>query len=96
MPRLIPILLFEITQHAVFWFLISTIVATAIRYLAQTLGQFSVNIETASLIMILEPVWTLVLSISVLHEVIAPQKLIGGAVIFLSLFVYIKLSRRLK
>ncbi|MUL16891.1 EamA family transporter [Aliivibrio fischeri] len=87
---------FEITQHAIFWFLISTIVATAIRYLAQTLGQFSVNIETASLIMILEPVWTLVLSISVLHEVVAPQKLIGGAVIFLSLFVYIKLSRRLK
>lgn len=87
---------FEITQSAIFWFFISTILATAIRYLAQTLGQFSVNIETASLIMILEPVWTLLMSIYLLNEVVVAQKLIGGTVIFLSLLVYIKLSRTLQ
>jgi len=44
--------------------------------------------------MILEPIWTLLLSISMLGEEIKLQKLLGAAVIFLSLFVYVKLSRR--
>jgi drug/metabolite transporter (DMT)-like permease len=87
---------FELTEHAIFWFLISTIVATAIRYLAQTLGQFSVEIETASLIMILEPIWTLLISVTLLNEVLETQKMFGGGAIILSLLLYIKLSRRLR
>ncbi|PKG59099.1 EamA family transporter [Shewanella sp. Choline-02u-19] len=85
---------FEINRDIIFWFAISTVIATVLRYLMQTIGQFSVKIETASLIMILEPIWTLILSMSVLGEVIETQKLIGGGIIFLSLFVYIKLSKR--
>ncbi|RKF17930.1 DMT family transporter [Alginatibacterium sediminis] len=85
---------FEITSHLIFWFSVSTLVATALRYLLQTLGQHSVNMETASLIMILEPIWTLLLSVVVLAEVIQLQKLIGGGIILLSLTVYIKLSKR--
>ncbi|MDD9174433.1 DMT family transporter [Aliivibrio finisterrensis] len=87
---------FELTEHAIFWFLISTIVATAIRYLAQTLGQFSVEIETASLIMILEPIWTLLISVTLLNEMLETQKMFGGGAIILSLLLYIKLSRRLR
>ncbi|ABV37318.1 conserved hypothetical transmembrane protein DUF6 [Shewanella sediminis HAW-EB3] len=86
---------FELNRHILFWFAISTVVATALRYLMQTVGQFSVKIETASLIMILEPIWTLVLSISLLGEQVEIQKLMGGGIIFLSLFVYIKLSKSL-
>jgi drug/metabolite transporter (DMT)-like permease len=44
--------------------------------------------------MILEPIWTLILSISFLDEVVEMQKLIGGGVILLSLFIYIKYSKK--
>lgn len=85
---------FEITKTLIFWFIVSAVIATSIRYLLQTVGQHSVNMEVAALIMILEPVWTLLLSVSVLGESVEMQKLLGGAVIIGSLFFYIKWSRR--
>ncbi|MEZ8688094.1 DMT family transporter [Vibrio splendidus] len=85
---------FAITKTLVFWFIVSAVIATSIRYLLQTVGQHSVNMEVAALIMILEPVWTLLLSVSVLGESVEMQKLLGGAVIIASLFCYIKRSRR--
>ncbi|PMM06886.1 hypothetical protein BCT63_06015 [Vibrio kanaloae] len=85
---------FEITKTLVFWFIVSAVVATSIRYLLQTVGQHSVNMEVAALIMILEPVWTLLLSVGVLGESVETQKLLGGTVIIVSLFCYIKWSRR--
>lgn len=85
---------FEISSNLIFWFVISTIFATSIRYLLQTMGQYSVKMETAALIMILEPIWTMMLSVTMLDETIELQKALGGGVIFLSLFLYIKLSRR--
>ncbi|WP_061040322.1 DMT family transporter [Vibrio coralliirubri] len=85
---------FEITKTLVFWFIVSAVIATSIRYLLQTVGQHSVNMEVAALIMILEPVWTLLLSVSVLGESVEMQKLLGGAVIIASLFCYIKWSKR--
>jgi drug/metabolite transporter (DMT)-like permease len=84
---------FELNGQLFFWFAVSTVIATSVRYLLQTLGQFNVKLETASLIMILEPIWTLILSISFLNEVVEVQKLIGGGVILLSLFIYIKFSK---
>ncbi len=78
---------FELNSHVLFWFAVSVIASTALRYLAQTIGQSMVKIETASLTMILEPVWTLILSINLLGEVIELQKLIGGGIIFLSLSI---------
>ncbi|WP_394202996.1 DMT family transporter [Shewanella waksmanii] len=77
-----------------FWFIISTVLATSARYLLQTMGQFTVKLETAALIMILEPVWTMLLSITMLGEQLAWQKLLGAGLIMLSLVSYIKLSRR--
>lgn len=85
---------FEITQTTVIWFMISTLVATSVRYLMQTLGQFKVSMETAALIMILEPVWTLLLSVTMLGETIERQKIVGGGLILLSLISYIKLSKK--
>lgn len=85
---------FEITKTLIFWFIVSAVIATSIRYLLQTVGQHSVNMEVAALIMILEPVWTLLLSVSMLGETVEMQKLLGGAVIIGSLFCYIKWSRR--
>ncbi|TKF32554.1 DMT family transporter [Vibrio kanaloae] len=85
---------FEITRSLIFWFIVSAVVATSIRYLLQTVGQHSVNMEVAALIMILEPVWTLLLSVGVLGESVETQKLLGGTVIIASLFCYIKWSRR--
>lgn len=85
---------FEITGSLVLWFTVSAVVATAIRYLLQTVGQHSVNMEVAALIMILEPVWTLILSVTMLGETVELQKLAGGAVIIGALFCYIRLSRK--
>jgi drug/metabolite transporter (DMT)-like permease len=85
---------FELNAVVMLWFFISIVVATSIRYLVQTVGQFSVNMETAALIMILEPIWTLLLSIGVLDESLETQKLIGAGIIFMSLLVYIKYSRQ--
>ncbi|GIU24548.1 DMT family transporter [Shewanella sp. MBTL60-007] len=82
------------SSNLIIWFAISTLIATSVRYLLQTMGQYKVSMETAALLMILEPVWTLLLSITMLGETLELQKLIGGGVIFLSLFLYIKLSRR--
>ncbi|MFM2598776.1 DMT family transporter [Vibrio fortis] len=85
---------FEITGSLIFWFTVSAVVATAIRYLLQTVGQHSVNMEVAALIMILEPVWTLILSVTMIGETVELQKLAGGAVIIGALFCYIRLSRK--
>ncbi|WP_117232862.1 DMT family transporter [Vibrio maerlii] len=84
------------SQIFVFWFFISTLVATAFRFILQTVGQSKVNVETASLIMILEPIWTLILSGVILGEVLATQKLFGGLLIVLSLVVYIKKTSTIK
>ncbi len=80
------------SKQVIVWFAISTVVATSIRYLTMTLGQHKVNLEMAALIMILEPVWTLLLSLFWFSEPLATQKLIGGAVILLSLYYYVRLN----
>ncbi|ABM03892.1 hypothetical transmembrane protein DUF6 [Psychromonas ingrahamii 37] len=85
---------YELSNSVICWFIVSTIVATSLRYLLQAVGQYSVNIEIASLIMILEPIWILILSITMLGETVELQKIMGASVIFLSLFVYTKLSRQ--
>ena len=84
---------YEVNDSVIFWFVLSTVIATSVRYLLQTLGQYQVKMETAALIMILEPIWTMTLSFIILGETISLQKLAGGAIIFSALFMYIKLSK---
>lgn len=86
---------FELNHQVVVWFAVSMIAATALRYLLQTIGQAAIKMETASLIMILEPIWTLLLSFTMLGETVKLQKLVGGGVILLSLIVHIKFSKPL-
>ncbi len=85
---------FEFNRSLIFWFIISTVFATSMRYWLQITGQYLVNIETAAFIMILVPIWTMMLSVTVLGEALELHKVLGGCVILLSLFLYIRLSRQ--
>ncbi len=81
---------FNPNAEVLLWFVVSVVAATAIRYLIQTVGQATLNGERAALIMLLEPIWTLMLSVVMLGEVLSAQQLLGGMVILFSLVVYIK------
>ncbi|MEI8609532.1 DMT family transporter [Enterovibrio sp. Hal110] len=70
------------------WFTLSVIVATSLRYLLQTFGQKGANAANAAIIMILEPVWTVVLSVVWYHEAMPAHKIAGCSLILLSLLIY--------
>ncbi|WP_102406882.1 DMT family transporter [Vibrio sp. 10N.261.55.A7] len=70
------------------WFALSVVLATSLRYVMQTLGQKSTPAATAALIMILEPVWTVILSILWYGEQLSLGKLIGCGFILLALILY--------
>ncbi len=70
------------------WFALSTLLATSLRYVMQTMGQKFVQAGNAALIMILEPVWTVALSILWYGEVLTTNKLIGCLLILFSLVIY--------
>lgn len=86
-------LLFETWQANVsaktwLWVAISILFITNLRYFLQNLGQKRCAIGNAALIMILEPVWTVVLSVVWLGETLTWQKFLGGGLIVLALAVY--------
>jgi len=83
---------YQLSNQALLWFIIASVAATAIRFYTQTLGQSLLKLETASLIMLLEPVWTLLLSLTLLDEAVHPLSLLGGLVILLSLLIFRKQS----
>ncbi|WP_391087065.1 EamA family transporter [Vibrio sp. NH-UV-68] len=70
------------------WFALSAILATSLRYVMQTLGQKGCNPANAALIMLLEPIWTVILSIAWYGEQLSGNKLIGCALILLALIFY--------
>ncbi len=70
------------------WFALSALLATALRYVMQTMGQKHINPGNAALIMILEPVWTVVLSVVWYAEQLSQAKLIGCVLILFALVVY--------
>ncbi|SDH63190.1 EamA domain-containing membrane protein RarD [Vibrio xiamenensis] len=70
------------------WFALSALLATALRYVLQTLGQKHINPGNAALIMILEPVWTVVLSVVWYAEQLSHAKLFGCVLILFALLVY--------
>ncbi|MGD8112193.1 DMT family transporter [Vibrio sp. TRT 17S01] len=90
---LITSLLFEEFPEAVEpsiwgWFAASALLATALRYVMQTLGQKHTNPANAALIMILEPIWTVVLSVTWYNETLSGNKLIGCGLILFALLLY--------
>ncbi len=70
------------------WFAASTILATALRYVMQTMAQKQINPGNAALIMILEPVWTVILSVLWYSESLSTNKLVGCGLILFSLILY--------
>ncbi|MGY0614371.1 DMT family transporter [Vibrio sp. FJH11] len=78
----------EVDASIWWWFALSTLLATSLRYVMQTMGQKFVQAGNAALIMILEPVWTVVLSILWYGEVLTTNKFIGCLLILLSLVIY--------
>lgn len=70
------------------WFLASVLIASNLRYFVQTIGQKHCNISTAAIIMVLEPVWTLMLSVWLMNESVTALKLLGCGLILCALLVY--------
>lgn len=78
----------SVSAQAWTWVAISVIFVTNFRYFLQTWGQKLCPIGNAAIIMVLEPVWTLLLSVLLLGEVMTWQKMTGGSLIVLALIVY--------
>lgn len=70
------------------WFLASVLPATCARFFIQISGQKNTTPANAALIMILEPVWTVILSVLWYGEQTSSNKIIGCSFILLSLFLY--------
>ena len=70
------------------WFALSAVLATSLRYVMQTLGQKDCNPANAALIMLLEPIWTVILSIAWYGEQLSGNKLMGCGLILLALLFY--------
>ncbi|WP_105901501.1 DMT family transporter [Vibrio gangliei] len=70
------------------WLGLSTIVATSLRYVMQTVGQKLTTSGNAAIIMILEPVWASSLSVVFYGDDMPIGKVIGCGLILWSLFVY--------
>ena len=70
------------------WVIIATLLITNFRYLLQTHAQKHCDIGNAAMIMVLEPVWTLVFSVILLGETLSLHKIAGGALIIVALLAY--------
>lgn len=70
------------------WFALSALLATSLRYVMQTLGQKGSNPANAALIMLLEPIWTVILSIIWYGEELSGNKLLGCGLILFALIFY--------
>ncbi|NAW68643.1 EamA family transporter [Vibrio sp. V27_P1S3P104] len=70
------------------WFTLSVLLATSLRYLMQTIGQKKAHPANAALLMLLEPVWTLLLSVWFYHESLPFNKIVGCSLLLAALLLY--------
>ena len=70
------------------WLIIGIMVITNTRFLLQTHAQKICPIGNAAMIMVLEPVWTLLFSVLILGEILSWEKAVGGALIIAALLLY--------
>ncbi|AIL32726.1 DMT family transporter [Basilea psittacipulmonis] len=77
------------------WLLLSVLIGTNARFLLQTLGQKHSDIGHAAIIMILEPVWTLLLSVIFMSEILNSGKILGIGLILVAL-IFFRLSHFIK
>lgn len=78
----------QVSNETWMWVALSTILATSLRYVMQTIGQKLTTSGNAAIIMILEPVWASSLSVVFYGDDMPIGKVIGCALILWSLFVY--------
>ena len=69
------------------WILLAILISTSFRYFLLTWGLKNSESGRAALIAILEPVWTALLSVFILGEVMSAQNLLGCGLVFLGLLV---------
>lgn len=70
------------------WVVLSVLLATSLRYLLQTIGQKWVTPTNAAILMLLEPIWTMLLSVWLYDESMPLNKLVGCGLLLLSLVFY--------
>lgn len=78
----------KISSESWFWFIASLLIATNLRMLLQTIGQKYCQVSNAAMIMLLEPVWTLILSVMILGEQLDWIKSFGCMCILMALVIY--------
>ena len=82
------------------WFAASVLIATTLRYWLLTHALSRMTTAHAALLMLLEPVWTLILSTLFYDEPLGPAKLAGAGLVLGALVLYqlplLLRSRRLK
>lgn len=69
------------------WLIASILVATSLRYFMQTWGFKHSNPSYAAVIMILEPVWTSMMSVWLLGEVLTTRNIAGCLIILVALII---------
>ena len=69
------------------WLAAAILIATSLRYFMQTWGFKHSNPSYAAVIMILEPVWTSVLSVLLLDEVLSAKSVMGCMIILVALMI---------
>lgn len=70
------------------WFAASVLLATSLRFVFQSTGQKYSNVANAALIMMLEPIWTVLISVFWYHEPMPIEKIAGCVLILLALISY--------
>ncbi|GAA3537041.1 DMT family transporter [Zobellella aerophila] len=78
----------QVPPHIWGWFAASVLLATSLRFVCQSMGQKHSNVANAAIIMMLEPVWTVLISVFWYQEPMPMQKIIGCLLILLALLSY--------
>jgi drug/metabolite transporter (DMT)-like permease len=88
LPRALP------TGAAFGWFLVSILLSTCLRFFLQFRGQQLISAGRAAILMCFEPVWTMLLSMSLLGTVISLPQAIGCGIIFFAITREMLLNRK--
>jgi hypothetical protein len=78
----------SMTPTAIGWAVLAILLITNARFLLQTTAQKRCAIGNAAMIMVLEPVWTVILSVGLLGETFTWQKMVGGGLILIAILIY--------
>ncbi|WMC09784.1 EamA family transporter [Oceanimonas pelagia] len=78
----------QVPGHVWGWFAASVLLATSLRFFCQSAGQKYSHVANAALIMMLEPVWTVLISLFWYQEPMPPQKVLGCVLILLALLSF--------